>query len=438
MASSPGPPASGGERLVFNTKGYYDYSPPAAALPTVNTASAVTTLFNTSGNATANGVVLEGYSRTGGVQTLNYNNPSNTANDGVGVTGGSSNGTVDNLETLIVNFSTANHPQGVQGVSFVISAGQSNLGDNGAGTITSLTYTVYDVAGNELGQFYSIAENTVTIPSEYSSIGRIEIEANSAASARITSVSFSSIGVNTTAAEVAPVDVGYTLTDTDGDSSSSTLTLRVMSNNLFGDAGNNTITGSNANDRIDGGAGNDILNGGAGHDLLLGGAGNDTLNGNDGNDELRGGSGNDILNGGNGNDILVGGAGNDTLTGGAGADVFRWELADRGVAGTPATDTVADFSTAQGDKIDLRDLLQGETLAGGAIGNLGSYLFVERVGANTVLHVSSSGGFSSGYSAGAEDQTITLNGIDLTATGTLTSQQVIQDLLNNNRLTVDS
>jgi hypothetical protein len=107
------------------------------------------------------------------------------------------------------------------------------------------------------------------------------------------------------------------------------------------------------------------------------------------------------------------------------------------VAGTPAVDTVADFSTAQGDKIDLRDLLQGETLAGGAIGNLGNYLFVERVGANTVLHVSSNGGFSSGYSAGAEDQTITLAGIDLTSTGTLTSQQVIQDLLNNNRLTVD-
>jgi Ca2+-binding RTX toxin-like protein len=356
----------------------------------------------------------------------------------VGVNGGSSDGTVDNLETLVVNFSSANHPQGVQGVSFVINAGQSNLGDNGSGTITSLTYTIYDVAGNQLGQFYSIAENTVTIPPEYSSIGRIEIEANSAASARVTSVSFSSVGINTTAAEVAPVEVGYTLTDTDGDSSSSTLTLRVMSNNLFGDAGDNTITGTSANDRIDGGAGNDIVNGGAGHDLLIGGLGNDTLNGNDGNDELRGGLGNDVLNGGNGNDILVGGAGNDTLTGGAGADVFRWELADHGVAGSPAVDTVADFSTAQGDKLDLRDLLQGETLAGGTIGNLSNYLFAEKSGADTVLHVSSNGGFSSGYNAGAEDQTIVLSGVDLTAAGTLTNQQIIQDLLNNNRLTVDA
>ena len=121
----------------------------------------------------------------------------------------------------------------------------------------------------------------------------------------------------------------------------------------------------------------------------------------------------------------------------AGADVFRWEFADRGVGGTPATDTIADFSAAQGDKLDLRDLLQGETLDGGAIGNLSNYLFVERTGSNTTVHISSNGGFTSGYNAGAEDQTIVLTGIDLTAASTLTSQQVIQDLLNNNRLAVD-
>jgi Ca2+-binding RTX toxin-like protein len=155
-------------------------------------------------------------------------------------------------------------------------------------------------------------------------------------------------------------------------------------------------------------------------------------------DALGGGTGADNLSGGDGNDILVGGAGNDGLTGGAGADVFHWELADRGTAGTPAVDTVADFATAQGDKLDLRDLLQGETLDGGAIGNLGDYLFVEKSGSNTLVHVSSNGGFSTGYNAGAEDQTIVLTGVDLTASSTLTSQQVIQDLLNNNRLTVDS
>jgi Ca2+-binding RTX toxin-like protein len=402
----------------------------------VPTGATLTTLFNTAGNADDNGVVLSGISRTGATQTLNYNNPGGTGN-GVGVTGGDANGTVDNLETLVVSFSQATHPQGVQGVSFVVSSTQSNLGDNGFGTIRSLTYTIFDVAGNELGQFYSLSENTVTIPAQYSNIGRIEIEANSAADARITSVSFASIGTNAAATEIAPVEVGYTLTDTDGDASSSTLTLRVMSNNLFGDNTNNTITGTAGNDRVDGGAGNDTLNGAAGSDLLIGGTGNDALNGGDGIDELRGGTGTDTLNGGNGNDILVGGMGNDGLTGGAGADVFRWELADRGIAGNPAVDTIADFSVAQGDKLDLRDLLQGETLDGGVVGNLGSYLFVERSGSDTVLHVSSNGGFTSGYNAGAEDQTIVLTGVDLTAGSTLTSQQVIQDLLNNSRLTVD-
>jgi hypothetical protein len=425
---------SGGEQLVFADSGYYRYTPPTAALPAVPTSAEVTTTFNSAANAVLNDVALSGINRTGGTQAVSY---TGTGNTGAGVSGGGSNSRVDNLETLVVTFNAASHPQGVQGVRFAVSAGGSNLGNDGAGTISSLTYTIFDVAGNELGQFYSTAEGTVSIPSQYSNIGRIEIEANSAAEARITSVSFSSINVNNAAADVAPVEVGYTLTDTDGDASSSTLTLRTMGNNLFGDGAANTLTGTAGNDRIDAGAGNDTVSGGAGSDLLIGGAGNDALNGNDGSDELRGGSGNDALNGGNGNDILVGGLGNDSLTGGAGADVFRWELADRGVAGTPAVDTIADFSSAQGDKLDLRDLLQGEMLDGGAIGNLGAYLFVERSGSDTVVHISSSGGFTSGYNAGAEDQTIVLTGIDLTASSTLTSQQVIAELLNNSRLTVD-
>ena len=52
---------------------------------------------------------------------------------------------------------------------------------------------MFDVAGNQIGQFYSIAEGTITVPAEFSNIGRIEIEANSAAYARVTSVAFQSI-----------------------------------------------------------------------------------------------------------------------------------------------------------------------------------------------------------------------------------------------------
>jgi hypothetical protein len=438
---------AGGEKLVFDSTGYYDYTPPTASLPAVLTGAAVTTNFTSVAAAALNGVVLGGISRTGTTQTVNYTDAAGTTSDGVGVAGGPTgqfgideNLTVDNLETLVVNFAGTTYPRGVQGVSFVVASAASNLG-NVNGTVSSLTYTVFDVAGNQIGQFYSIAEGTITVPAEFSNIGHIEIEANSAAYARVTSVSFQSILAPAAPAEVAPTVIGYTLTDTDGDTSSASLTLRVVTNNLFGDTAANTITGTAGNDRIDGGAGNDTLNGGAGNDILIGGAGNDTLDGGDGIDELRGGLGNDILTGGNGNDILVGGLGNDTLTGGAGSDVIRWEFADRGSAGTPAVDTVVGFDnalpSAGGDVLDLRDLLQGETLQGGAVGNLTNYMHMTLSGGNTLIQVSSAGGFSSGFNAGAIDQTIVLQGVDLTGAGTRSDLQIIQDLLTRSKLVVD-
>ncbi|MFZ5545857.1 MAG: type I secretion C-terminal target domain-containing protein [Pseudomonadota bacterium] len=372
---------------------------------------------------------------------MTHSNPGGTSSDGAGVDGNTDNN-VDNLERLVVTFSQSAHPNGVGNVSFRIAPSASNLGPDGSGTVAALTYTVFDVAGNQIGQFYSVAENTVTLPADLTNIGRIEIEANSAADARVTSVSFADVQTNTGAAAVAPVQVGYTLTDDQGDSSSSTLTLNVVTNNLFGTGGNDSLTGTNANDRVWGGAGNDTLNGSAGHDIIDAGTGNDTVNGGTGNDVLRGGAGTDTLNGGDGNDIVVGGSGNDLLIGGAGSDVFRWELADQGTAGTPAADTVQDFNpaaaSAGGDVLDLRDLLQGETLAGSAMGNLTSFLHFATVGADTVIQISSRGGFSGGFNAGAVDQTITLQNVDLTGGGLLsTDQQIIQDLINKSKLLVD-
>ncbi len=429
---------SGGESLVFNQSGYYDYTPPAASLPVTPTSAAVTTLFNSAGNADDNGVVLSGLSRTGTAQTVTHTDASGTTNDGAGVNGGGSNSNVNNLERLVVSFNQTNHPYGVQDVRFVVAAGASNLGASG-GTVYALTYTAYDVAGNQIGQFYSSSEGTIVLPPELGNIGRIEIEANSAASARITSVTFESVQLNTGAPAVAPQEISYVLTDADGDTSApATLTLNVMANNLFGDASANTITGTNTNDRIQGGAGNDALNGGAGHDILEGGTGNDTLQGGDGTDVLRGGAGNDTLNGGSGNDMLMGGASNDLLIGDLGADVFRWELADRGVAGSPASDTVQDFdNSTNGDRLDLRDLLQGET--DDAV-SLTSFLHFSQSGSDLVIQVSSGGGFSGGFNAGAVDQTITLQGqwADLTGGGAFSSdQQIIQDLLTRGKLITD-
>ncbi|MFP5381738.1 MAG: VCBS domain-containing protein, partial [Gammaproteobacteria bacterium] len=199
-----------------------------------------------------------------------------------------------------------------------------------------------------------------------------------------------------------------------------------------------SLTGTTGNDLIRAYAGDDTINAGDGNDLAYGGAGNDTLNGGNGNDWLFGGVGNDVLDGGAGNDTLLGGAGNDILTGGLGADVFKWTLTDRGSAGAPALDTITDFDNVDNsDKLDLRDLLVGESHAGTDPGNLASYLHFETSGTATVIQISTAGGFSGGYNAGATDQQITLNGIDLTAGGTLSSDQIIQDLFARGKLITD-
>ncbi len=78
-----------------------------------------------------------------------------------------------------------------------------------------------------------------------------------------------------------------------------------------------------------------------------------TLIGDNSGDILRGGAGNDVIKGGAGNNTLIGGFGADTLTGGPGANTFVYtQLADLTVAKS-GRDTITDFNSAHGDKIDL-------------------------------------------------------------------------------------
>ncbi|WP_447767530.1 LapA family giant adhesin [Pseudomonas kilonensis] len=137
-----------------------------------------------------------------------------------------------------------------------------------------------------------------------------------------------------------------------------------------------------------------------GNDTLLGGAGNDIIFGQGGNDTLDGGKGNDILLGGTGNDTLIGGQGNDTLIGGLGGDTFVWKSGDTG------TDVIKDFKASEGDRIDLRDLLQGET--GSTIDH---FLKISTVDGVSSLQVSTSGQFNAANGAAATpDVTIKLEG----------------------------
>ncbi|MFT2159484.1 immunoglobulin-like domain-containing protein, partial [Pseudomonas putida] len=138
--------------------------------------------------------------------------------------------------------------------------------------------------------------------------------------------------------------------------------------------------------------GNDILSGGNGNDILFGQGGSDTLDG---------GKGNDILLGGTGNDTLIGGQGDDILIGGSGADTFVWKAGDIG------NDVIKDFNKAEGDRIDLKDLLQGEK--GSTIDN---YLKLTTVEGTTTLQVSSEGKLNAEGGIANADVTIKLEGVN--------------------------
>lgn len=130
-----------------------------------------------------------------------------------------------------------------------------------------------------------------------------------------------------------------------------------------------------------------------------------------GHDYLDGGAGNDVLYGQGGNDSLRGGTGSDQLFGGSGADLFVWRQGDAGKAGAADQDQdrIHDFDAQDGDRLDLRDLLQGEHA-----GNLDDYLKLFATGEDAVLLVSSTGQLNAGGSSEAQaDLQIRLDGVDV-------------------------
>ena len=118
-----------------------------------------------------------------------------------------------------------------------------------------------------------------------------------------------------------------------------------------------------------------------------------------GNDILEGGAGNDLMFGQGGNDKLIGGPGDDILYGGTGADEFIWKSGDTG------HDVIKDFSIAEGDTLNLADLLQG---ALPTADSLSQYLSFSVTSGTTSIGVSPTSG-------GSATQTIDLANVDLSA-----------------------
>ncbi|MGL4960412.1 MAG: S8 family serine peptidase [Inquilinus sp.] len=159
----------------------------------------------------------------------------------------------------------------------------------------------------------------------------------------------------------------------------------VIENAISGD-GSDQLTGGSGVNHLSSGRGNDVLRGGAGDDVLDGGLGVDlasyygswvkvvanlttgtasggdaqgdtlarieNLSGSQVGDALFGSAGANTLQGWWGDDVLVGSGGQDTLIGGVGADRFAYGSAWESPVGA-GSDRIADFSHAQGDRIDL-------------------------------------------------------------------------------------
>jgi Ca2+-binding RTX toxin-like protein len=161
----------------------------------------------------------------------------------------------------------------------------------------------------------------------------------------------------------------------------------------------NGLWGFGGNDSLAGGAGGDTLRGGTGDDMLEGGTGNDHLDGGDGidtaiylrsslgvtvdlgagtgrfgdaqgdvltgienivgsarGDTLTGSGGANMLSGEDSNDRLTGAGGADVLNGGAGADLFTYRAVGDSTAAIAGRDTIQDFNSLEGDRIDLSQI----------------------------------------------------------------------------------
>jgi Ca2+-binding RTX toxin-like protein len=143
-------------------------------------------------------------------------------------------------------------------------------------------------------------------------------------------------------------------TDKNGDGITDDTLIQIE--NVTGTAFDDYLIGFNlTNNILIGGAGNDKIESRSGDDTLRGGTGNDSLMGQGGNDLLYGDEGDDFLRGGDGNDFLAGGSGRDHLFGGSGADTFTFLSTDN----FDSYDSIRDFSLADGDSVDISDLLEG-------------------------------------------------------------------------------
>ncbi|WP_445115327.1 BapA/Bap/LapF family large adhesin [Acinetobacter sp. WZC-1] len=101
------------------------------------------------------------------------------------------------------------------------------------------------------------------------------------------------------------------------------------------------------------------------------------------------------FNTGTGNDFVTSTAGNDAYTTGAGADTVIFSLLNAtNAAGGNGKDHWTDFKLAEGDKVDVTALLTSQTVNNA---NIGQFVTVTKVGADTVLSIDRDGSSGTTY-----------------------------------------
>jgi serralysin len=122
---------------------------------------------------------------------------------------------------------------------------------------------------------------------------------------------------------------------------------------VIGSAFADALKGNDGANVLRGGGGDDVVKGLWGDDTLYGEAGDDLISGSDGIDRLDGGIGDDRLDGGEGDDVLEGGAGVDRFVYGQNNDSQNDDSYQTYDSSPGAPDRILDFSSKQGDRIDL-------------------------------------------------------------------------------------
>jgi Ca2+-binding RTX toxin-like protein len=247
--------------------------------------------------------------------------------------------------------SLANILLGNGGNNVLTGGGGSDTLDGGAGTDTLIGGT---------GDDTYVVDSTTDVISENSSEGTDVVQS---------SVNYTMASANV---EVLMLTGSTNLHGT-GDSSDNTIIGNTGSNVLDGAAGADTLIGGAGNDTYVVDNASDVIseNAGEGTDLVQSSVtytlsshvenltltGSSAINGTGSSDDnvITGNIYANTLSGGDGNDTLDGGDSLDTLTGGNGADVFLFHAA----TAFYNIDVVTDFSTGQGDKLDIRNLLTG-------------------------------------------------------------------------------